>query len=273
MGDARKLLFYFMGRFMAEVCFLGTGGAAATKDRDNTALVLAQDDDLFLIDCPGGVFQKLKKLDLNPRHITSILITHTHPDHIYGLPSLIHSLMLDDLHLPLFATKETIQFCRQYLDLFRLQGERIRCRIDFVPINSGDVIDLSADLRCQALHVPHMPASLAFHFRFLSQNRDLIYSGDTPIHKPLFKMAAGVDTLIHDCSVPSRFFDIYPSLSDMHTNALDLGRFAQEAKVKRLIPCHFFGELDYDMTEVESEIRENYTRVLIIPYDMQRMAI
>lgn len=258
---------------MSEVCFLGTGGAAATRERDNTALVLIQNEDLFLVDCPGGVFQKLKKLDLNPRNIVAILVTHTHPDHIYGLPSLVHSLMLDELRIKLFGAEETIHFCRQYLDLFHLQEEKIRCRIDFITLGAEDGFDLSADLAGFVLPVPHKSSSLAFQFRFLTEGKELFYSGDTPIYKPLFKMAAGTDTLIHDCSVPSRFFEIYPFLPDMHTNALELGRYAQQANVKRLIPCHFFGELDYDISEVISEIQQNYTGELIIPSDFQMISL
>ena len=51
----------------------------------------------------------------------------------------------------------------------------------------------------------------------------------------------------------------------MHTHALALGSFAQQAGVKRLAPVHFFGELDYSMEEIEAEIRRNYSGELIIP--------
>jgi hypothetical protein len=40
-----------------------------------------------------------------------------------------------------------------------------------------------------------------------------------------------------------------------------------------LIPCHFFGELDYSLGEIEKEIRENYGGKLTIPEDFSRIPI
>ena len=187
-----------------EIGFLGTGGAVATKQRDNTALAIGYDGDLFLIDCPGAVFQKFKRMGMDPRRITSILVTHVHPDHIYGLPILVHSLMLDEMFIRLYASAESIRFCRDLLDLYQLQTEKIRCRLEFVSVGDGDRFLLAPGLECQAMHVPHKTASLAFFMDFLERGKSVVYSGDTPPHPPLFKAAAGNDLLVHDCSVPSR---------------------------------------------------------------------
>ncbi|MFW6129403.1 MAG: hypothetical protein ACOC6P_04075, partial [Candidatus Aminicenantaceae bacterium] len=75
------------------------------------------------------------------------------------------------------------------------------------------------------------------------------------------------------CSAPSRFFEIYPSLSSMHTSSLELGRLSSEAGVKNLIPCHFFGEIDYLMSEIEEEIKRNFRGKMIIPEDLQKIRI
>jgi len=258
---------------MSEVYFLGTGGAAATAERDNTALLLHHDQSLVLVDCPGSVTRKIKTLGLDPRSVRAIQVTHVHPDHIYGLPSFVHSLMLADLRIPLFGSRETVRFCRELLDLFGLQDESIRCRIEFVSLSSRDRFEPCPGVECRALHVPHKDSSLAFEWKFPDEGETLIYSGDTPAHPPLFKQAAGIGTLIHDCSVPSRYFHEYPFLPSMHANSLDLGRMAQEARVKRLIPCHFFGELDYGMDEIADEIRRHFQGDLIIPQDLMRVAL
>ncbi len=256
---------------MSEVYFLGTGGAAATAERDNTALLLHHEQSLVLVDCPGSVTRKIKTLGLDPRSVRAIQVTHVHPDHIYGLPSFVHSLMLADLRIPLFGSRETVRFCRELLDLFGLQDESIRCRIEFISLSSGDRFEPCPGVECRAFHVPHKESSLAFEWKFPDEGETLIYSGDTPVHPPLFKQAAGIGTLIHDCSVPSRYFHEYPFLPSMHANSLDLGRMAQEARIKRLIPCHFFGELDYGMDEITDEIRRYFRGDLIIPQDLMEV--
>ncbi len=258
---------------MSELYFLGTGGAAATEERDNTALLLKHGPDLVLVDCPGSVTRKIKTLGLSPRSVCAIQVTHVHPDHIYGLPSFVHSLMLADLRIRLFGSEGSVRFCRELLELYGLQDESIRCRIEFRAVGSGELFEPLPGVECRAFHVPHKESSLAFAWRFQETGKILFYSGDTPLFAPLFEEAAGVDTLIHDCSVPSRYFQEYPFLPSMHTNALDLGRLAQDAGVKRLIPCHFFGELDYEIEEIHQEIRENYRGDIVIPKDLMRIEI
>jgi ribonuclease BN (tRNA processing enzyme) len=89
----------------------------------------------------------------------------------------------------------------------------------------------------------------------------------------LFEEASGIDYLIHDCSAPSRFFKKYPSLKTVHTNSLELGKLSQQANVKCLIPCHFFGELEFPLSEIEEEIRENYKGKLVMPEDLERITL
>jgi ribonuclease BN (tRNA processing enzyme) len=258
---------------MLEVCFLGTGGAVASEERDNSSFLIHSGGTLILVDCPGSVIQKIKKLDFDPRKINSILVTHIHPDHIYGLPSFVHSLMLDDCLIRLFGSEESVNFCQEFLDLFQLRDVKIRTRIEFIRLEAGEEFELTESVRCASLKVPHSASSLAYHFFFDKEKKELLYSGDTPPSPFLFQEAAGIDFLIHDCSAPSRYFEEYPSLGSMHTHSLELGSLSQEAKVKCLIPCHFFGELEFSISEIEKEIRENYRGRLVIPGDFARIAL
>jgi len=258
---------------MSEIYFLGTGGAAASLERDNTSLLIRQNDDLILLDCPGSAVRKVKMLGLDPRKIKAIFITHTHPDHVYGLPAVVHNLMLDNINIALYGSRESVEFCSNLLDLFQLQRDKIRCRIDFKEIEPGNMVSLSPEMNCTGYEVPHKTSSLAYHFSFPKENKEVLYSGDTPPFPELFKLSAGFDTVIHDCSVPSRFAELYPFLPDMHTDSLTLGKLAQKAGIKRLVPVHFFGEVDYSISEIEAEIRQNFSGELFIPSDLSHINI
>ena len=258
---------------MSELIFLGTGGSVATVERDNTSFLLKHGKTLILVDCPGSVTQKIKKVLCSPSQVSSILITHIHPDHVYGLPSFIHSLMLEDVSIQLYGSKETIDFCRKLLDLFCLFEKEIRVRVEFHALPPGQKVKINDSLEIDVFRVPHNSSSLAFHFSFRDEGKELLYSGDTPLDSFLFEEAEEGDFLLHDCSAPSRFFRMYPSLRTMHTDSLELGRYAQQARVKCLIPCHFFGELEFALTEIEEEIRSNYTGRLIIPSDLGRIPL
>lgn len=258
-------------RNRAEIIFLGTGGSVATIDRDNTSFLVQFREYVFLVDCPGSVIQKIKKAGREPKYVHSIFITHIHPDHIYGLPSLVHALMLEDCRFNLFGSEETVEFCQKFLDLFQLRQEKIKCRLDFHPLKPGEKTRIVQDIYCWSTPVPHHSSSLAFQFIDELSKKNIVYSGDTPIFPPVLKKAAEADCLIHDCSSPVRFFNKYPDLGRMHTNSLDLGRYAQEYGLKRLVPCHFFGELDFSMVEIEKEIKNSFKEKVEIPEDFGRI--
>ncbi len=254
---------------MLEIGFLGTGGAMSTRDRDNTSFFFDDGNGLVLVDCPGSAVHKIQKLEGKPQNLRAILITHVHPDHVYGLPGIFHSLMLEEGLIHVYGSEPSVEFCLRLLDLFGLREPRFKTRAEFHAVYPGRDISISPIADVTALPVVHHPSSLAYHFRF-AEGLHFLCSGDTPAATSPAKTAGRLDGLCHDCSSPSRFFVEYPSLGSMHTNSLELGRLAEEAGVKTLLPCHFFGEVEFSLTEIEEEIRRHYTGRLIVPRDLER---
>jgi ribonuclease Z len=257
----------------AEIIFLGTGGSVATPTRDNTSLLLRSGEDFVLVDCPGSLIQKLGKLNLDPRRVRTILLTHVHPDHVYGLPSFIHSLMLEQGQIQFFASAKAISMARRLLDLFELREKNVKTRVRLRSLRPWKKVDIGRSLTVKPFPVPHHPSSLAYHFYLKEEGKELLFSGDTPVYAPLFKEARNIDWLIHDSSAPSRFFRQYPELRRVHTSALDLGRMSQEASVKSLVPIHFLGEVSFSPAEIEREIKQRFRGRLIIPEDLQRLKL
>jgi ribonuclease Z len=126
---------------MSELLFIGTGGSVATEERDNTSFLLLSQETVVMVDCPGSVIQKMKKAQVNPRKVHSMLVTHIHPDHIYGLPSLIHSLMLDDCIIEVLGSEISVNFCASLLDLFNLRSKKVKCHVNFIPIVEESIIE------------------------------------------------------------------------------------------------------------------------------------
>ncbi len=255
---------------MFELVILGTGGATATPHRDNTCFWLIQGNTRILLDCPGSVVHKLKKMGEDPRAIDFLLLTHVHPDHVYGLPSLVHSLMLEEMTLRVLGSQETVDFCRRLLDLFELRHPRLKCRTSFLALEPGKEYQLTEEISLKPIPTPHHASSLAYRFTSVDNKQAWLFSGDTPPYPPLWEEAQTVDVLIHEASAPRRFFQAYPELRRMHTDSFELGALAAKAKVPVLIPCHFFGEVDFSLEEIESEIKENYSGQLIMPHDLER---
>lgn len=258
---------------MAEIYFLGTGGWVATPERDNTSVLLSAGGELILIDCPGSVTAKLRKLDFEARRVSIILITHVHPDHIYGLPSLVHSLILEKGEIRLLGSEETVGFARRLLDVFGLREKGAGTRVRLEVVRPGRPLSLGRAGHLLALRVPHHSSSLAYHIFLKEPKKEILFSGDTPVHGPLFRRAHEVDYFVHEASAPARYFEEYPKLFGIHTSALDLGRCSREAGVKCLIPCHFLADVWAAPAEIRAEIRRSFRGRLIVPRDFQRIAL
>ena len=86
-----------------ELTILGSGSATPTLTRNPTAQFLQIDGKCLLIDCGEGTQMQLMKFQLKSSKIDTILISHLHGDHYFGLIGLLTSMSLlsrtQDLHL------------------------------------------------------------------------------------------------------------------------------------------------------------------------------
>jgi ribonuclease Z len=78
----------------AKLTILGSGSAAPSLQRANTAQILHIDSKKILIDCGEGTQLQMLKLKINAFKIDLIFISHLHGDHYLGLPGLLNTLSL-----------------------------------------------------------------------------------------------------------------------------------------------------------------------------------
>lgn len=70
---------------------IGSGSALPMHGRHPSAQVVQYNDFCCLIDCGEGTQERLLPAGIKPFKISTILITHLHGDHVYGLPGLLSS--------------------------------------------------------------------------------------------------------------------------------------------------------------------------------------
>lgn len=75
-----------------KVTLLGTGGMLPLPHRHLTSLWLEYKGKACMIDCGEGTQIAVAKQNVKLSHLDVLLITHTHADHISGLPGLLLSL-------------------------------------------------------------------------------------------------------------------------------------------------------------------------------------
>ena len=83
------------------IVFLGTGAAAPSLSRGLPSLAIIRENRIVLCDCGEATQLKLMQAGLSPAKIRTILISHLHGDHIFGLPGFLSSQQLLGREAPL----------------------------------------------------------------------------------------------------------------------------------------------------------------------------
>jgi len=106
-----------------EAFVLGCGGMMPLPGRHLTSVLLRREGELFLFDCGEGTQVSLRRLNLRWKKISVIFISHTHADHVTGIPGLLMLSSQVDRDDPLYIIgppriAEYIESSRRVLDMY-----------------------------------------------------------------------------------------------------------------------------------------------------------
>ena len=106
-----------------EAFILGCGGMMPLPHRHLTSILLRREGELFLFDAGEATQVSLRRLNLRWKKISAIFITHTHADHVTGLPGLLMLSSQVDRTEPLYIygppkIAEYVETSRRVLDMY-----------------------------------------------------------------------------------------------------------------------------------------------------------
>ena len=252
--------------------FFGTSGAIPSATRDNTALAFYSPTEVVLVDCSGSPYQKILKGGLDPMRVSSLIVTHRHVDHLYGIPSLAHNMGLAGRRatLHVYALPETMSILRGFMKLFPLE-EKMPYRIELheIPPREGYPVLQAQGFRVLSTPVKHGAPNIGLRVEFdaPAERGAVVYSCDTSPCPALIALARGADILIHETTFLHS--DAARAASDGHTTGYQAGEVAARAGVTRLILCHFEASLHDRVEELRREARQTYSGPVEIPGEFQ----
>ena len=106
-----------------EAFVLGCGGMMPLPYRHLTSVLVRREGDLFLFDGGEGTQVSLRRLNLKWKKISAIFVSHTHADHVTGLPGILMLSSQVDRSEPLYIfgppkIEEYIESSRKVLDMY-----------------------------------------------------------------------------------------------------------------------------------------------------------
>jgi ribonuclease BN (tRNA processing enzyme) len=250
---------------------LGTGGGPRPRvDTMASAQVIVIRDRLYVVDCGDGVARQLVRAGLPLTALRHVFITHHHSDHNADYGNLLLLAWASGLRerVDTWGPAPIEQITRLFLEMSAVDIEtRIvdEGRAPLAPLihahdlTTPGVVLQEEHVKVTSASATHPMIKSAFAYRFDTQDRSIVISGDTAKSDAIIALAKGADVLVHEAIYPEaidRLAARVPTATTLkkhlmasHTAAEDCGRVAAAAGVKTLVLSHFVPPDDPLITE------------------------
>jgi len=186
----------------------------------------------ILVDCGGIPLQRLLAMGRDPARMIALAITHTHPDHLGGLPLLIHGLRMlgRTAPLPVIGHDLSLAASRRLLEAVGLTEEKgfPITWIEMPRERRGTITVPPFEITTFA--VRHSRATLGL--RIETGGRALVYSSDTGPGSDVAREARGAAILLHEMGAED------DAGHPFHSSPADLAAVARDAEPGRLVIVH-----------------------------------
>lgn len=212
---------------------LGSAAALPDASRDNTYMVLRGRESSILIDCAGSPLHKLQAVGVDLDTLHSLIVTHHHPDHIYGVPILLQGLWLYGRQKPfhIFGPPGSVAVITSIMDVLEWDDWPGRMPVAFhgVGMRAGYKVIESPEFEITTAPVEHSVPTIAVKIVSKETGRTIVYSSDTEPCEALAELAQGADLLLHE------------STGDYagHSTPAQAGAMARRCGVGKLVLIHF----------------------------------
>ena len=145
--------------------FLGTSDGLPSADRFHASLLVRLAGQMILLDAGEPCSHMLKRSGVDFNAIDAVIITHTHSDHVGGLPMLIQSMWLEQRTrpLPLWMPRRAIRPLQEWLRTCYLFDEQLPFRIQWRPLAETPTRSVGAQrvgaVRFRAYRATHLDSA------------------------------------------------------------------------------------------------------------------
>lgn len=225
-----------------EVVVLGNAAAYAGPGQACSGYLVLHGGDGLLIDCGNGVVSKLFEAG-EQDHLTALLFTHLHADHLLDIFSLFYSrvyaLGKQYPRLPVYLPPGGAERLRRLAEVLRVEPKRLFEQA-FEPAEYDPDRVLSAGGLSVSFARNDHPVE-TFAVRVGADGSSVVYSSDTGPQARLPELARGCDLLISEATWSDE--DFRPD-SPIHLTPRLAAEVARDAGVGKLLLTHIWHGYD-----------------------------
>ncbi len=226
------------------VTVLGSGAALPTGHRRCSAQVINVGGFKLLLDCAEGTQDNIRRCHIKLQALGTILISHLHGDHFFGLPGLLSTMHLCGRTEP--VTVIAPKGAKQVIETtFELTGNHIGYPLEFIEMDFSEGLHrVFEGKRCTVDAFPIVHSVPTYGFRItetqkandLSLPKSYAYCCDTAYTEDILPYIQGADLLCLECTFANDLESL--ATERQHLTAGQAGRFAALAGVKQLLLTH-----------------------------------
>jgi ribonuclease Z len=218
---------------MARVTLLGSAYSVPDASHENTHFVAVCGQHTILVDCAGDPIARLRQAGVDPLSVSDIILTHFHPDHVYGVPILLMDMWLLGRRDPVrvHGLADTLSRTQAMMELYDWHSWPNFYEVTFHPMAEAGTGELFAypEVCVSARPVCHLIPTIGLRFDFLETGKSLAYSSDTEPCEQVVQLARGVDLLLHESS----------GASHGHSSPTQAAQIANRAGAQSLCLIHY----------------------------------
>jgi ribonuclease Z len=265
------------------VILLGTGTPIPDPEHSGPALAIVTGQNVYIVDAGPGVVRRAAQAGIRMDQLTRVFITHLHSDHTVGLPDLIFTPAVTgrkealEIYGPpgiAAMSSQILKAWKEDMDI-RLHGLEPSVKQAYVvhvhEVPRPGEIYRDAAVSVSAIPVAHGTWKYAYGYRFDVTRKVIVISGDTTYSPGLLEAAKDCDILVHEFysqkGLESRTPDWQRYHSAFHTSAIEVGKLAAAANVKKLVLYHEL-PMGQPPDEVIREVRQHFSGEIVYGKDL-----
>ncbi|MBO8143893.1 MAG: ribonuclease Z [Thermodesulfobacterium sp.] len=251
-----------------KITILGSGTGWIRLDRNSPGYLIEVDDFCLLLDLGPGVLKQVLRAGKKLEDISSIFISHFHPDHVTDLIPFLFATRYNlgykrSSPVDLYVAEDFAQFYHLLNTAFRnwIEPPEGLLNINLLP-KIKKYRFFIGPFTAYTSPVKHNPESLAIRLEY--KTKSLVYSGDTGYCEELVELAEKADLLIVECANSK---DLYV---EHHLSPEDIALISERAKVRQIIFSHFYPHSERINLDL---IKEKFKGRVILAEDLIKIEI